>query len=71
MRLAGDPVDPQNPFRASTTVVGPRYFKTLGAGLIAGREFDDRDTPAGPRVVLVNETLARRLWPNGGAVGAP
>jgi predicted lysophospholipase L1 biosynthesis ABC-type transport system permease subunit len=51
-------------------MVGPRYFKTLGAGLIAGREFDDRDTPASPRVVLVNEALGRRLWPNGGAVGS-
>ena len=70
VRLSGEPIDSQNPLRTSTTVVGPRYFKTLGAGLITGREFDDRDTPAGPRVVLVNEALARRLWPNGGAVGS-
>ena len=48
----------------------PRYFKTLGVGVVEGREFDDRDTPAGPRVVLVNETLARHFWPNGGAVGS-
>ena len=70
VRLSGEPIDPQNPFRTSTTLVGPRYFKTLGAGLVAGREFDDRDTPASPRVVLVNEALGRRLWPNGGAVGS-
>ena len=70
LRLPGDSSDPQNPFQAATTLVGPRYFKTLGAGLVAGREFDDRDTPTGPRVVLVNETLARRLWPKGGAVGS-
>lgn len=70
MRLSGDPVDSPNPFRAATTVVGPRYFKTLGAGVIAGREFDDRDAPTGPHVVVVNETLARRLWPSGGAVGS-
>jgi predicted permease len=69
-RLAGDAGDPRNPFLVATTLVGPRYFKTLGAGLVAGREFDDRDTPAGPRVALVNETLARRLWPHGGAVGS-
>jgi predicted permease len=69
VRLPGDSGDPSNAFRAATTVVGPRYFKTLGAGLVAGREFDDRDTPTGPRVALVNETLARRLWPNGSAVG--
>jgi predicted permease len=68
--LVGEPSDPQDPFLVSTTLVGPRYFKTLGAGLLAGREFDDRDSPTSPRVVMVNETLSRRLWPNGGAVGS-
>ena len=51
-------------------VVGPRYFKTLGVGVVEGREFDDRDTTDGPRVAVVNETLARHVWPNGGAVGS-
>jgi ABC-type antimicrobial peptide transport system permease subunit len=49
--------------------VGPRYFKTLGVGVIEGREFDDRDTPEGPRVAILNETLARHLFPQGGAIG--
>jgi hypothetical protein len=49
--------------------VGPRYFTTLGVSVVEGREFGDRDTPESPRVALVNETLARRLWPKGGAVG--
>jgi len=66
----GDAADPSSAFRASTTFVGARYFKTLGAGLVAGREFDDHDTEDGPRVALVNEALARRLWPKGGAVGS-
>jgi predicted lysophospholipase L1 biosynthesis ABC-type transport system permease subunit len=52
-----------------TAVVGPRYFKTLGVGVVHGREFDDRDTVDGARVAIVNETLARHFWPNGGAVG--
>ena len=69
-RLDGDAGDPAKAFRTPTTVVGPRYFETLGTGLIAGREFDDRDTENAPRVALANETLARRLWPNGGAVGS-
>jgi putative ABC transport system permease protein len=50
--------------------VGPRYFTTLGAGVVDGREFDDRDTPDGPRVAILNETLAGRLFPRGGAVGS-
>jgi putative ABC transport system permease protein len=70
VRLPGDPSDAFTAFRAATTVVGARYFTALGAGVVSGREFDDRDTPESPRVVLVNETLARRLWPGGGAVGS-
>jgi putative ABC transport system permease protein len=50
-------------------LVGPRYFKTLGADVVEGREFDDHDRADGPRVVVVNETLARRGWPRGGAIG--
>jgi hypothetical protein len=38
---------------------------------VAGREFDDRDSLQSPRVAFVNETLARRLWPDGRAIGAP
>ena len=70
IRLEGDAGDPSKAFRTSTTVVGARYFATLGSGLIAGREFDDRDTENGARVVVVNEALAQRLWPRGEAVGS-
>ena len=70
IRLDGDSGDPSTAFRTSTTFVGARYFKVLGAGLVAGREFDDRDTEDGPRVAMVNEALARRLWPMGGVVGS-
>ena len=59
--------------------IGPRYFETLRTPLVAGREFDDRDSIRSPRVAIVNETLARRLWhalsgvegPEGRAIGAP
>ena len=67
-RLPGDSSDPPHAYQVGTALVGPRYFKTLGAG-VEGREFDDRDTMDGPRVAIVNETLARHFWPNGGAVG--
>jgi predicted permease len=44
----------------------PDYFRTLRIPLKRGREFDARDNAAGsPPVMMVNETLARRLWPDG------
>lgn len=49
--------------------VGPGYFATLGIPLLAGRPFAPTDGPDAPRVVIVNETLARRLWPEETAVG--
>ena len=66
----GDSPDPLYAYEVGTAVVGARYFKTLGVGVSEGREFDDRDTADGPRVAIVNETLARHFWPNGGAVGS-
>jgi predicted permease len=70
VRVDGDTTGPSAAFRTSTTFVGPRYFNTLGAGLTAGREFEDRDTATSPRVAIVNEALARRLWPKGNAIGS-
>jgi putative ABC transport system permease protein len=69
VRLPEDSSDPSHAYQVGTSLVGPRYFKMLGAGVIEGREFDDRDTKDGPRVAVINETLARHVWPNGGAVG--
>lgn len=42
--------------------VGPDFFATLGIAMAAGREFTEHDTPSTPLVVIVNESLARRLW---------
>jgi hypothetical protein len=50
-------------------MVTPRYFRTLGMRVVAGRPFDDRDSPDGARAVVLSEGLARRLWPDGDAVG--
>ena len=50
-------------------VVGPRYFETLRIPLRRGREFLATDVEAAPRVAVVNETAARKLWPNSDALG--
>jgi predicted permease len=49
--------------------VGSEYFETMGIPLVAGRLFTADDGPAAPRVVIVNETLARRLWPHSQVLG--
>jgi predicted permease len=48
--------------------VSPAFFQTLGVGLVTGRTFGPDDRPETPRVVIVNETAARRFW-GGEALG--
>jgi hypothetical protein len=48
---------------ASRNRVAPGHFGTLGIPLLAGRDFDPGDRLDGPATAIVNETLARRLWP--------
>ncbi len=50
-------------------VARPNYFQAMGVQLQAGREFTDRDTPDAPRVVIINETLARKQWPSANPLG--
>ena len=49
--------------------VSPRFLDALGVPLIEGRAFTDHDDAASPGVVIVNEYLARRLWPGRAALG--
>jgi predicted permease len=48
--------------------IGPEYFATLRTPVLAGREFDERDTTTSLPVAIVNQTLAARLWPNARAL---
>ncbi len=45
------------------------YFEAMGATLVAGRLFDAGDVEKRPQVLIVDEYLARRFWPNGDALG--
>ncbi|HYL76506.1 MAG TPA: ABC transporter permease [Bryobacteraceae bacterium] len=49
--------------------VSPGYFRTMETRLVAGRDFDQRDRDGAPRVAIVNQSLARQLYPNGDALG--
>jgi putative ABC transport system permease protein len=44
--------------------ISPAWFKTMRVPLHAGREFTDADKAGAPNVVIVNQALARRYWPN-------
>ncbi len=65
-RIEGQPAPDENdPLFAVIQSITPGYFRTLGIPLIRGREFTARDnTPGAPPAVIVNENLARRIWPN-------
>ncbi len=50
-------------------VVGPHAIGVLGGRIVRGRDIDDRDTGAAPRVVLVNEAFAKKFFPGEDALG--
>jgi putative ABC transport system permease protein len=62
------PVRGQEP-TALIKTVSPRYFRALGIRQIAGRDFGEADAYGAPRVAIVNERLARWMFPGENAVG--
>jgi predicted permease len=69
-RLAvGTPDVPDAGRLALFNFVTPNWFATYGTRFAAGRDFDERDAPTAAPVVIVNETLARSLFPGRNPVG--
>lgn len=54
---------------AELRYISDGYFATMQIPLLKGREFNIHDGPGSAQVVLVNENLARRIWPNMNAIG--
>jgi predicted permease len=50
-------------------IVRPDYFRTMGATLLKGRDFNDHDNDTSPNVVIINEPFAKRYWPNEDPLG--
>lgn len=70
VRPDGAPRDPTaRPLTAHHRAVSPNYFGVMGMDVRRGREFREADRRGAPRVVIVNETAARRWWPDREAVG--
>ena len=58
----------QRPFM-DVEAISPHWFSTMRVPLLGGRTFTDADDAHAPKVVIVNETFARRFWPGENAVG--
>lgn len=55
--------------QADWRIVTDGYFGAMETPLLAGRDFTSRDDENGPKVIIVNETLARMMWGESNAVG--
>ncbi|MGH8095252.1 MAG: ABC transporter permease [Chthoniobacterales bacterium] len=58
-------------FNARWDSVGADYFSTTGLGFLRGRAFNaaEADNPGGPAVAIIDDVLAKKLWPKGDALG--
>lgn len=52
------------------STVGAGYFETMAIAVRQGREYRETDTAESPRVLVINEAMARRYWPKGNALGS-
>jgi putative ABC transport system permease protein len=58
----------QNP-SANWYSISPDYLRTMGIPIVKGRGFTDRDARGAPRVALINETMARKVFPGEDPIG--
>ncbi|MGH9929514.1 MAG: ABC transporter permease, partial [Pyrinomonadaceae bacterium] len=65
----GRPATAEESDGATYLVATPDYFHTLQIPLVAGRTFSDRDNEQTTKVVIVNESMARQLWPGESPLG--
>jgi predicted permease len=67
IQVEGHPPDDQ--IEASFDRIGPHYFETIGTRLLRGRTIGVEDTPTSRQVAVVNETFARKFFPNTNPLG--
>ena len=69
MQVEGRPPLPNEYANPDCHVVMPGYFEAMKIPLVEGRYFGDRDSAQSPHVLIINETLARTVFPNESAIG--
>jgi putative ABC transport system permease protein len=67
--IEGRPFDLSSAPVAGWQLVTPNYFRTLGIPIMQGRDFTEHDHAESPNVAIINETMARRYWPNEDPLG--
>lgn len=67
--VGGDGRDEKDRVQCRARAAGPGYLATMGIPVVRGRDLDAGDAEGAQKVVLVNEALARELWPGQDAVG--
>jgi predicted permease len=65
-----DMMDRRNGKLTQLSHVTPGYFETVGTPVIRGRGFTETDRDGAPMVALINETMARQMWPGQDPIGA-
>jgi putative ABC transport system permease protein len=68
-KIEGQTPSKDQPQIAYFNRVSPDYFQALGIPIRSGRSFTNADTPVSSSVILINETLQRRFFPEGDPVG--
>lgn len=63
------PTNVANAPSAMPEQVTPQYFRTMGIPIVKGREFTEADRVGAPLVVIVNEAMEKKYWPQNGAMG--
>jgi putative ABC transport system permease protein len=69
VNIEGRPVEPGKPLTPQVQSVTAGYFQSLRIPLRAGRLPSDADGPKAPRIAAISESMARRWWPDGTALG--
>jgi hypothetical protein len=68
-KVSGRPGQPDVGYNIDFNFCSPDYFRAAGTPLLKGRSFDRRDRANAPRVVIINEALAREHFPNQDPLG--
>jgi putative ABC transport system permease protein len=63
------PLNPRDMPHTHPRTISPDYFRAMGIRMVEGRAFTEQDHAQAPRVTVINETMARRFWPNQTALG--